>query len=178
MDIIQYLLSIIKTLYQQNCWLLTFICRYIPLKQWAFDDSHSPKYEKFKTDPLLKIIPIRHEDWKHLCLEYKRSHNGRELKSISRRADVKVPVDLRCPCCGAPFQYLYRNNGSKGQHQCKVCGELFPGAKQDLLKIPDQMSLLRSFPDPDKETESLTTSCIIFIGNSTLTSSACLYVVN
>ena len=33
MDIIQYLLSIIKTLYQQNCWLLTFICRYIPLKQ-------------------------------------------------------------------------------------------------------------------------------------------------
>ena len=52
MDIIQYLLSIIKTLYQQNCWLLTFICRYIPLKQWAFDDSHSLKYEKFKTAPL------------------------------------------------------------------------------------------------------------------------------
>ena len=94
----------------------------------------SPKYEKFKTAPLLKIIPTRHKDWKHLRLEYKRSHNGRELKSISRRGDVKAPVDLRCPCCGAPFQYLYRNNGSKGQHQCKVCGELFPRAKQDLVK--------------------------------------------
>ena len=66
MDTIQYLLSIIKTLYQQNCWLLAFICRYIPLKQWAFDDSHSPKYEKFRTDPLPMIIPTRHEDWKLL----------------------------------------------------------------------------------------------------------------
>ena len=69
----------------------------------------SPKYEKFKTDPLLKIIPTRHEDWKHLCLEYKRSHNGRELKPISRRADVNVSEALHCPCCGAPSQYLYRN---------------------------------------------------------------------
>ena len=29
MDIIQYLLSIIQYLYQQNCWLINFICRYI-----------------------------------------------------------------------------------------------------------------------------------------------------
>lgn len=41
MDIIQYLLSLIQYLYQQNCWLINFICRYIPLKQWVFDDSHS-----------------------------------------------------------------------------------------------------------------------------------------
>lgn len=39
-----------------NRWLLTLICKYIPLKQWAFDDSHFPKYEKFKTDTHLKII--------------------------------------------------------------------------------------------------------------------------
>lgn len=45
MDIILYLLNIIQYLYQMNCWLLSFICRYIPLKQWAFDDSHSPKYQ-------------------------------------------------------------------------------------------------------------------------------------
>jgi len=48
MNIIQYLLNIIQYLYQQNCWLLSFICRYVPLKQWSFDDSHSPKYQKFK----------------------------------------------------------------------------------------------------------------------------------
>lgn len=41
MDIILYLLHTIQDLYRQNCWLINFIlCRYIPLKQWAFDDSH------------------------------------------------------------------------------------------------------------------------------------------
>ncbi len=44
MDIILHLLTIIQYLYQMNCRLLNFICRYIPLKQWAFDDSHSQKY--------------------------------------------------------------------------------------------------------------------------------------
>ena len=45
MDIIQYLIQLCHLLYQQNCWLISFICRYIPLKQWAFDDSHSPEYQ-------------------------------------------------------------------------------------------------------------------------------------
>ena len=40
--------------------LLSLLCRYVPLRQWAFDDLHSPKYEKFKTDELPKIIPIPH----------------------------------------------------------------------------------------------------------------------
>ena len=39
MDIITYLLSLIQSLYQQNCWLINFICRYIPLKHWAFNDK-------------------------------------------------------------------------------------------------------------------------------------------
>ena len=61
MDIILYLLQLIQYLYQQNCWLINFICRYIPLKQWAFDDSHSPKYQKFKVDELPKVQIIQHE---------------------------------------------------------------------------------------------------------------------
>ena len=52
MDIILHLLYTIQVLYQQNCWLLQFICRYLPLKQWAFDDSHSPRYQKYKVDEL------------------------------------------------------------------------------------------------------------------------------
>ena len=58
MDIILYLLQLCHQLYQQNCWLINFICRYIPLKQWAFDDSHSPKYQKFKIDELPIIQPF------------------------------------------------------------------------------------------------------------------------
>ena len=48
MDIIQYLVAVVNDLYRQNCWLISFICKYIPLKQWAFDDATSPKYEKFR----------------------------------------------------------------------------------------------------------------------------------
>ena len=61
-NIIQYLLDLIKTLYQQNRLLLAFICRYIPLKQWTFDDSHSPKYQKFRVDQLPGIV-YHHQDW-------------------------------------------------------------------------------------------------------------------
>lgn len=45
MDIILYLLLFIQYQHKQICWLFNFICRYIPLKQWVFDDSHSPKYQ-------------------------------------------------------------------------------------------------------------------------------------
>ena len=52
MDIILYLLNLIQLLYKQNFLLFMFICKYIPLKQWAFNDSDSPKYQKFKIDKL------------------------------------------------------------------------------------------------------------------------------
>ena len=115
MDIILYLLSLCQQLYQQNRMLLGLLCRYVPLRQWAFDDSHSPKYEKFKTDELPKIIPIPHKDWKHLTREYQRTHNGKILAPVRRRKGCMIPADTRCPCCNAPADYIYRNNGSKGQ---------------------------------------------------------------
>ena len=48
MDIILYLLQLIQELYQINRFLLFFVCKYIPLKQWAYDDLHSPKYQNSK----------------------------------------------------------------------------------------------------------------------------------
>lgn len=125
MDIIRYLIGVIQYLYKQNRDLLTFICKYIPLKQWAADDSKSPKYQKFKTDELPKIVPVRHRNWKDLMRNYQRSHNGRDLKPIKRRSVCDIPSDTRCPCCGAPVQYLYKNNGKHGQLCCKICGTFF-----------------------------------------------------
>ena len=80
MDIILYLLSIIQYLYQQNCWLINFICRYIPLKQWAFDDSHSPKYQKFKIDELPLVTDFR-QDWTYKELIPYYLHN---LKKVDK----------------------------------------------------------------------------------------------
>ena len=76
--------------------LLALLCRYIPLRQWAFDDSHSPKYEKFKTDELPKIIPVPHKDWKHLTREYQRTHDG---KILTAPLLEQVPVFLPAANC-------------------------------------------------------------------------------
>ena len=124
MDIIQYLLSVIQYLYQQNCWLISFICRYIPLKQWAYDDSHSPKYQKFKVDELPRIQTFIKQDWQFL-LEYYRWRYGKTIKPVQRRNGRSVPEDIACPLCGAPHHFIYDNNGGNGQYQCKVCGQTF-----------------------------------------------------
>ena len=83
MDIILYLLNYIN--YQRKIigQLLNFICRYIPLKQWAFDDSHSPKYQKFKVDKLPKIISYQQDwTWKNLIPYYQKRY-GKTIKHIS-----------------------------------------------------------------------------------------------
>lgn len=124
MNIILYLLSIIQYLYQMNSWLLSFICRYIPLKQWAFDDSHSPKYQKFKVDKLPVIKTFIKQDWQFLleCYQWKYK---KPLKPVQHRNGKTIPEDTVCPLCGAPHHFIYDNNGGNGQYQCKVCGKTF-----------------------------------------------------
>ena len=86
MDIILYLLQLIQYLYQQNCWLINFICKYIPLKQWVFDDSHSPKYQKFKIDELPIVEkPLPKLSWKKIIDEYPGSHNGKTLNPSAEK---------------------------------------------------------------------------------------------
>ena len=124
MDIILYLLNFIQYQHQQICWLLNFICRYIPLKQWAFDDSHSPKYQKFQIDQLPIVKPFIKQDWQFLLKYYKWKY-GKETKPIQRKNGKTIPEDTICPLCGAPHHYIYDNNGGNGQYQCKICGQTF-----------------------------------------------------
>ena len=141
MDIILYLLQFIQ--YQQRIigQLLNFICRYIPLKQWAFDDSHSPKYQKFKIDELPVVIHHAQDwDWKDLLSYYDKRYH-KKIKPVNRRSESTIPEDCSCPQCKAPSIYLYRNNGSKGQILCKVCQGLFSTnenrfSKEYTLKCP------------------------------------------
>lgn len=141
MDIILYLLQIIQYLYQQNCWLITFICKYIPLKQWAFDDSHSPKYQKFKTDELPRI-GYRQDEWDwQILIPYFEHKYHKKIKPITRRKPCSIPEDCKCPSCNAPQPYLYPNNGSGGQIKCKVCDTTFSPnenrfSKQFTLRCP------------------------------------------
>ena len=128
MDIILYLLNYIQYQHKQICCLLNFICRYIPLKQWAFDDSHSPKYQKFKIDQLPVIKTFIKQNWQFL-LEYYQWKYGKPLKPVQRRNGKSIPEDTVCPLCGAPHHFLYDNNGGNGQYQCKVCAQTFSSAE-------------------------------------------------
>lgn len=85
MDIILYLLQLIQYLYKQNCWLLNFICRYLPLKQWAFDDSHSPKYQKFKVDELPTVIHTIPWDYNDL-IPYLEWKYAKKVKPVNRHS--------------------------------------------------------------------------------------------
>ncbi len=126
MDIIMYLIQYIQYQHKQICWLLNFICRYIPLRQWAFDDSHSPKYQKFKIDKLPKIISHKQEwNWCDLINYYEQRYH-KTIKPVFRHGECNIPEDYRCLSCDAPFQYLSWNNGKKKtQLICKVCQSRF-----------------------------------------------------
>ena len=142
MDIIQYLLSIIQYLYQQNCWLINFICRYIPLKQWAFDDSHSPKYQKFKIDELPLVTDFR-QDWTYReLIPYYEKRYGKKIRPVSRRSECDIPDDCSCPRCKAPKPFLYR------------CRQVL-SFREPLLFPEAALSSLRAYPRPQKGPETL-----------------------
>lgn len=123
-SIITYLLLynqyLIKTIYQ----LLVFISKHIPLKQMSFDDSRSPKYQKFKVDKLPKIVRFEKMDYKLILGYYKQRYNI-NIKPVRRRNGRSISDKITCPKCGAPSQYLYDNNGDRGQYRCKICNENF-----------------------------------------------------
>ena len=131
MNIILYLLNIIQQLYKQNYFLIQLLCKYIPLKQWAFDDSHSPKYQKFKIDKLPKIISFKQEwNWTDLIAYYKKRYN-KIIKPVFRHRECDVPTGCTCPQCKAPYHYLMWNDGKKkSQLLCKVCQSLFSTASK------------------------------------------------
>ena len=136
MDIILYLLTIIQYLYQMNCWLFNFICRYIPLRQWAFDDSLSPDYQKFEVDEFPRIRTFIKQDWQFL-LEYYLWKYRKPVRPVKRCNGNSIPDDIICPLCGAPHHFIYDNNGGHGQYQCKVCGQTF--CSGDLVTTPSRL---------------------------------------
>ncbi len=90
------------------------------MRQFAFDDSHSPEYQKFKIDKPPRIV--KHEVWHYYdYIPYIKERYGVDIKPVNRRKPCDIPDDTICPCYNAPKEYLYKNNGSKGQLFCKVC---------------------------------------------------------
>ena len=83
-QIISYLLVYNQYLLKQIYELTLFIAKYIPLKQWAFDDSKSPSYQKFKLDKLPIIKKFFKQDYSFL-LDYYLWKYDKPLKPVQRR---------------------------------------------------------------------------------------------
>lgn len=98
-------------------------------------------YRKLQVDDLPIIETLQKLDYRSLLIEYLEK-NGKQLKPVQRRSNAKtsVPKSMSCLKCGAPSDYLYANNGGKGQFQCKVCACLFNDknrySKEAILKCP------------------------------------------
>ena len=138
-SIIQHLLIQNQYLLQIISFLFKFICKNIPLRQWIFDDSNSPKYQKFKVDepPLIKKEKLQpQERWNYKdFMEYIKWKYDVIITPVKRRGECNIPDDYICPHCSAPKAYLYRNNGSNDQVLCKVCG------KSSSTFVPDTIAL-------------------------------------
>ena len=123
-NIILYLLTIIQEQYKTICWLLNFICKYIPLKQWAFDGSHSLNTRSLLPTPSRSSSRSSNRTGS-FSLNTISGSTAKSVRPVQRRNGKSIPEDTFCPLCGAPHHYLYDNNGGNGQFQCKVCGQTF-----------------------------------------------------
>ena len=121
-SIIRYLLVLNQSLLAQIQYLLKFIASNINLHK----DEELPNYpyKKLVVDkpPIIKEVKLL--NYKDLLKEHLMS-TGKEVKPVSLRKDSSVPKDAVCSRCGAPHQYLYDNNGGRGQLLCKVCKNTF-----------------------------------------------------
>jgi len=125
--------------------IITFLLTYIQLQAYIIkclcvlllgknfkpkpEEQINKKYQRLTVDPLPIIgqLPVtKVYDYRQLMADYKSKY-GKALKPVNRRSKNIPPADLVCPYCGAPHDYLYDNNGGKGQYSCKVCnGTFFP----------------------------------------------------
>lgn len=139
-QLLTYLLEYIKYQDQMIRTLLTLLIGKNMFDKPTEKPVNKP-YQKLQVDELPIIETLQKLDYQILLKEYLEK-NGKPLKPVQRRSisKGKVPSSMKCPRCGAPSDYLYANNGGKGQYQCKVCACLFNKknqyAKEAILKCP------------------------------------------
>lgn len=124
-SIITYLLLYIQYQNKIISQLLLFISKYIPLKQWAYEDSITPNSQKLKVDVLPYIFNPDKLDYKFLLAYYEHKY-GSKVTPVNHKSEAShVKETIFCPRCNAPHTYIYKNNGSKGQYLCKICSNRF-----------------------------------------------------
>lgn len=114
--IIEFLNRINKIIWK----IIIFLSRFIKVDEVIINNKPiNERYKQFKVDePALfePFVKIEHKDYKQLIKD-------NNIKPIKRRKEITI--DIKCPCCNAPKEYIYDNNGKQTQFECKVCSHLF-----------------------------------------------------
>lgn len=136
--IISFIITFLNRINKFIWKIIIFLSKFIEVKEINHLDNKPDdvKYRLFNVDEPAIIEPfvnIEHKDYKQLIKD-------NNVKPIKRRNGKDITVDVKCPCCGAPKDYLYDNTGKLIQFECKVCSYVFstnPNKNKDIvLKCP------------------------------------------
>ena len=128
--IIQFLNRINKIIWK----IIIFLSKFIKIEDVnnQNDKPTNERYRQFKVDeqPIIEpFVKLEHKDYKQLIKD-------NNIKPVKRRNGKSITIDVTCPCCGAPKDYLYDNNGKQTQFECKVCSHVFsinPNKDKDIV---------------------------------------------
>ena len=109
--------------------IIIFLSRFIKVEDIIIDNKPTDeKYKQFKVDAPAIIEPfvkLEHKDYKQLIKD-------NNIKPIKRRKEINI--NIKCPCCNAPKEYIYDNNGKQTQFECKVCSHVFTNNPEKQIK--------------------------------------------
>ena len=117
---------------------IVFLSQFIKVEDINHIDSKptNERYRLFKVDeaPIIEpFVKLEHKDHKQLIKD-------NNIKPVKRRNGKQITINVKCPCCDAPKEYLYDNTGKQNQFECKVCSHIFstnPNKDKDvILKCP------------------------------------------
>jgi len=134
--IISIIISFLNRINKFTWKIIIFLSKFVKVNEVNHldDKPEDVKYRLFNVDDPAIIEPfveIEHKDWKQLV-------KNNNIKPIKRRNGKSITTNIKCPCCGAPKDYIYDNTGKQNQFQCKVCSFIFSNhkVKDVILKCP------------------------------------------
>lgn len=136
--IITFIIRILNTINKVSWKIIIFLSKFIKPDDIKNIDPKPDdvRYRHFKVDEPAIIEPFKTLD----KLDYKVLIKDNNIKPIKRRKGKTININVSCPRCGAPKDYLYDNTGKSTQFECKCCSHIFstnPDPFRDVvLKCP------------------------------------------
>ena len=148
--------------------IIVFLSKFIKINDNSNikEQPADERYRRFKVDepPFIeKSSSLELKDFKQLIKD-------NNIKPVKRRNGKEITINVSCPSCGAPKDFLYDNNGKQSQFECKVCSHVFslnPNKQSDInFLCPHchyKLSLKHSRSDFDVYMFALINNALIFL---------------